>query len=96
MNGAYQSDEYLRNEILAAYGSDGSGTIGLGWYVSNPGLDNAALYHAGSNGAPRAFLAVQPFTGRAVCIAGRNRDRNGVDDFGALAVELMQVIGGSQ
>jgi CubicO group peptidase (beta-lactamase class C family) len=89
---AYFSEDLLRDEVLHVYGSDTSGEIGLGWYVADPEACVAALYHAGSNGRPRAFIAVKPFQDDAVCIAGRARRADGPHDFGQLAIDLMELV----
>jgi CubicO group peptidase (beta-lactamase class C family) len=93
-DGTYMGEETLRDEVLQAYGSDAGGTIGLGRYVSRIDEPDPGMYHAASNGAPRAFIAVTPFSGAAVCLAGRNRSADGEDDFGALAGELVGVVEG--
>ena len=54
--------------------------------------DDIAGYHAGSNGRPRAFLAVKPNQGDAVTLTGMNRSREGVHDFGSSAVGLIAIL----
>jgi CubicO group peptidase (beta-lactamase class C family) len=91
INNTYYSEQTLQTEVLQVYGSDSDEEIGLGWYLSQVDPDDPAIYHAGSNGVPRAFLAVKPNSGHAVCLTGRNRSGGGADDFGALAIELMEI-----
>jgi len=88
----YLSEDTLWNEVVPVQGYDGDEYIGTGWFVTQPADCDVAIYHAGSNGKPRAFLAIKPFVGRAVCIAGMNRTEDGADDFGALAIELMAIL----
>lgn len=92
IDGVYFPESWLYEEVIREYQSDASGAIGLGWYVANTGSPNAAIYHAGSNGRPRAFIAIRPATGYAVCLMGRHSDRDGDADFYDLTVELMNLI----
>ena len=88
----YLPEEIIRDEVIPVQGYDGEEYLGTGWFVTQPADCSVTIYHAGSNGKPRAFLAVKPFVGRAVCIAGMNRSADGADDFGLLAVDLMSIL----
>lgn len=93
MNGQYFSTDLLYDQVFKRYAEDSGETIGLGWYLLNlDDPDNLAAYHAGSNGRPRAFLAIRPKTQHAVAITGMNRSSDGAHDFGALTIELMGII----
>ncbi len=93
MNGQYVATDLLYDQVFKRYAEDSGETIGLGWYLLNlDDPDNLAAYHAGSNGRPRAFLAIRPNTQHAVAITGMNRSSEGAHDFSALTIELMGII----
>jgi CubicO group peptidase (beta-lactamase class C family) len=92
MDGTYVSEETLRELVYRKYAQDESGDICLGWYCTNLGSDELALYHAGSNGRPRAFLAIKPYLGFSVAITGLNHSEDGQHDFGNLTIELMAAL----
>jgi CubicO group peptidase (beta-lactamase class C family) len=92
MDGTYVSEETLRELVYRRYAEDESGDICLGWYCTNLGSDELAIYHAGSNGRPRAFLAIKPYLGFAVAITGINHSEEGQHDFGDLTIELMAAL----
>jgi CubicO group peptidase (beta-lactamase class C family) len=92
MDGVYVSKETLQELVYKQYAQDESGGICLGWYCTNLGSDELAIYHAGSNGRPRAFLAIKPYMGFAVAITGLNRLEDGQHDFGDLTIELMAAL----
>jgi CubicO group peptidase (beta-lactamase class C family) len=92
MDGTYVSKETLRELVYRQYARDEYGGICLGWYCTNIGSDELAIYHAGSNGRPRAFLAIKPYLGFAVAITGLNHSEDGQHDFGDLTIELMDVL----
>jgi hypothetical protein len=92
IDSTYISQELAATTILLSTGEDAGGRMGMGWYVSAEGTEDVALYHAGSNGRPRAFLAVRALRGRAVALAGRSLSADGPQDFGALTIELMAVV----
>jgi CubicO group peptidase (beta-lactamase class C family) len=92
MDGTYVSGETLSELVYRKYAQDETGDICLGWYCTNLRSDELALYHAGSNGRPRAFLAIKPTLGLAVAITGLNHSEGGQHDFGSLTIELMAAL----
>lgn len=92
MDGVYVSKETLQELVYKQYAQDESGGICLGWNCTNLESDELAIFHAGSNGRPRAFLAIKPYLGFAVAITGLNRSENGQHDFGDLTIELMAAL----
>jgi CubicO group peptidase (beta-lactamase class C family) len=92
MDGTYVSEETLQELVYKKYAQDASGDICLGWYCTNLGSDELAIYHAGSNGRPRAFLAIKPYQGFAVAITGFNHLETNQHDFGDLTIELMDAL----
>ena len=69
---------------------DQGGELSLGWYITNYPTDSIAVYHAGSNGAPRAFIALRPMQSTGVVLMGRRISSDGSQLFYELARELMQ------
>ena len=96
MDGRYIPTETLCNEVLKQYASDRHGAIGLGWYCTGLGTDDLAGYHAGSNGRPRAFLAIKPHRKNAIALTGLNRAEKNPNDFGQLTIDLMAILEGRQ
>lgn len=94
MEGRYISEDMLYQEVLKQYAEDRHGPIGLGWYCSGMDTLDVAGYHAGSNGRPRAFLAIKPRKKNAVALLGLNRSEKGAHDFGKLTIDLMAIIEG--
>jgi CubicO group peptidase (beta-lactamase class C family) len=92
MNGKYISSDLLCNEVLKKYAEYRYGSIGLGWYCTGLNTHDLAGYHAGSNGRPRAFLAIKPYKKNAVAITGLNRSEKNAQDFGQLIKDLMAII----
>jgi len=70
--------------------SDQIADIGLGWYLTNLGTDSLAVFHAGSNGKPRAFIALRPDQHLGVVLLGKNHSSQGSQRFYELASELMR------
>jgi CubicO group peptidase (beta-lactamase class C family) len=92
MEGRYISIEMLRTVVLKRYSEDRHGLIGLGWYCTGLGTSDLAGYHAGSNGRPRAFLAIKPNKKNTVALMGLNRSEKGAHDFAKLTIDLMAMI----
>ena len=92
MDGQYISTELLYEEVLKEYAKDRQGLIGLGWYCAGLDTSDVVGYHAGSNGRPRAFLAIKPREQNAVALTGLNRSEQGVHDFGGLTIDLMAMM----
>jgi CubicO group peptidase (beta-lactamase class C family) len=63
MNHTYVTEPVLKDLVYRHYADEEYGTLCLGWYCANLGTVDLALYHSGSNGRPRAFLAIQPYLG---------------------------------
>lgn len=92
MAGTYISTNLLCEEVLKKHGKDRYGAIGLGWYCARSGEPDVSGYHAGSNGRPRAFLAIKPSRQAAVALMGLSHSEDGPHDFGQLAVDLMALL----
>jgi CubicO group peptidase (beta-lactamase class C family) len=92
MDGKYISTDMLCNDVLKQYAEDRYGAIGLGWYCTNLESPNLAGYHAGSNGRPRAFLAIKPHKKNAIALTGLNRSSKNPQLFGELTIDLMKII----
>jgi CubicO group peptidase (beta-lactamase class C family) len=92
MDGQYVSTDMLCNDVLKQYAKDQYGAIGLGWYCTNLDAPDVAGYHAGSNGRPRAFLAIKPHNKNAIALTGLNRSKKNRQEFGELAIDLMAII----
>jgi CubicO group peptidase (beta-lactamase class C family) len=68
-------------------------SYGLGWTIQDVGSESMQVSHGGSNGAPRAYLLVQPRRGSAVVLmAQRNRMRE--TDIARLAGDLLLRVDG--
>ena len=72
------------------YAQDQQGEIGMGWYVNNVGTDSLAVYHAGSNGKPRAFIALRPDQHIGVVLLGKRSGSDGSQLFYQLAIDLIK------
>jgi CubicO group peptidase (beta-lactamase class C family) len=92
MNGAYVSDSMMYQKVWVPYGSDGSGEMGLGWYIAHPGTPEMAVYHAGSNGKPRAFFVLKPVKKLGVVLLGRRTTEDGSQLFPELARQLVDLL----
>jgi CubicO group peptidase (beta-lactamase class C family) len=92
MDGTYVTEEILQKLVYMRYARDESGDICLGWYCTNLGSAELTIYHAGSNGRPRAFLAIKPYQRFAVAITGLNHLETNEHDFGDLVSELMDAL----
>jgi len=92
MDGKYISTDMLCNQVLKEYAKDRYGAIGLGWYCTNLDSPDLAGYHAGSNGRPRAFLAIKPHNKNAIALTGLNRSKKNAQEFGELTIDLMAII----
>jgi hypothetical protein len=92
MDGRYIPTKMLRNEVLRQCTSDRDGAIGLGWYCTGMNAGELAGYHAGSNGKPRAFLAIKPHKKNAIALTGLNRAEKNPHDFGQLTIDLMAIL----
>lgn len=92
MNGTYVSDSLLFQTAWVPYGSDGAGEMGLGWYIAHPGTDEMAVYHAGSNGRPRAFIVLRPRQNLGVVLLGKRTVSDGSQLFPELARQLLGIL----
>lgn len=92
MNGRYASDGSLDNVMFRGYARDEYGTICLGWYCSDLDSHNLTVYHAGSNGRPRAYLRIKPLKKLAVAITGMNLSADNPHDFEELSIRLMEIL----
>lgn len=92
MNGAYVSDSLLYQTVWIPYGSDGSGEMGLGWYIARPDTAGMAVYHAGSNGRPRAFIVLRPRQKIGIVLLGKRATANGSQMFPELARQMVELL----
>lgn len=90
MDGTLVSQSVLRDLAWVPWAKDGDQDVGLGWYLVNTGTDSLGVYHAGSNGKPRAFIALRPLSGIGVVLLGKNWDTDGSQQFYALSREILQ------
>ena len=91
----YITRELLTTVVLRSYGADAEGEMGVGWRVAYLGADDVAMYHGGSNGAPRAFLAIKPIAGHAVALSGKHVRSDGPQELPGLSIDLMGVLRGA-
>lgn len=89
LNDVFVSDSLKKNLLWAPCTSDHLGDIGLGWYLTNCGTDSLAVFHAGSNGKPRAFIALRPEQHQGVVLLGKNLSSHGSQRFYELARDLI-------
>jgi CubicO group peptidase (beta-lactamase class C family) len=92
MDFSYISDSTSMQLCWEPYTQDGIGDIGLGWYLAHAGTDSLAVFHAGSNGKPRAFIALRPLQHIGVVILGKQVDSEGQQRFYDLARDLIQFL----
>jgi CubicO group peptidase (beta-lactamase class C family) len=92
INGAYVSDSLLFQRVWVPLGSDASGEMGLGWYVARYGTRDLAVYHAGSNGKPRAFMVLKPLKGMGVVLLGEREQSDGSQLFPEIATRLVTLL----
>jgi CubicO group peptidase (beta-lactamase class C family) len=92
MEGKYFDNDILCNQVLKEYSKNRFGSIGLGWYCTNLDSEDLAGYHAGSNGRPRAFLAIKPYKKNAVALTGLCRSDKNPQVFSELTIDLMAII----
>jgi CubicO group peptidase (beta-lactamase class C family) len=92
MDERYVTIDLLNDLMFQSYAQDQYGQICLGWYCSDLGGPDLTLYHAGSNGRPRAYLRIKPIQGLAVAITGVNKSKDGAHDFEALSLELIEFL----
>jgi CubicO group peptidase (beta-lactamase class C family) len=90
LDDTYVSDSLKLNVQWVPTSEDPPGEIGLGWYLTNYGTDSLAVYHAGSNGRPRAFIALRPEQHLGVVILGKQYSSDGDQMFYLLARDLIQ------
>lgn len=92
MEGAY-IDSVMRFDLVwKIWAQDRGQPVGLGWYLHNCGTDSLSVYHAGSNGRPRAFIALRPSQKTGLVLQGKNVSPDGDQLFYGLARELMLVL----
>jgi CubicO group peptidase (beta-lactamase class C family) len=89
MNESYVSTDLLREVMFQSYAQDEYGSICPGWYCSNVGSSELTLYHAGSNGRPRAYIQVKPNLEVAAVITGMTKSEDGAHDFEDLSNQLI-------
>ena len=92
MNSSYVNDSLLFNLAWVPAAGDPSGNMGLGWYLYKQGSEDWAVYHAGSNGRPRAFLVIKPLKKSAIVLLGKHKSPDGRQRFQELAQKLMDLI----
>lgn len=95
MDESYVSRELLDELMFKHYADEAYGSLCLGWYCAYLDTEEFAIYHNGSNGRPRAFLAIKPEMGYAVAITGLSYSEDSAQDFPDLAIDLMGVLKGT-
>jgi CubicO group peptidase (beta-lactamase class C family) len=90
----YVSDSLKFNLQWVPQGEDQAGELGLGWYIYHYGQENMAVYHAGSNGTPRAFITLRPRQHLGVVLLGKRNSSDGSQLFYDLARDLVQLLEG--
>lgn len=90
LNDQYVSATVKMNLQWTPCAQDEIAEIGLGWYLNNHGTDSLAVFHAGSNGKPRAFIALRPEQQVGVVLMGKNRSPQGSQQFYELALKLIR------
>lgn len=93
LNDQYVSAQMKMELQWIPYTRDQIGDIGLGWYLNNHGTDSLAVFHAGSNGKPRAFIALRPEQHLGVVLMGKNHSPHGSQQFYELARNLIRKLG---
>lgn len=89
LDDVYVSRDLKMNQQWVPCTRDNIGDIGLGWYLTNYGTDSLAVYQAGSNGKPRAFIALRPEQHVGVVLLGKNHSSQGSQRFYELGRELI-------
>jgi CubicO group peptidase (beta-lactamase class C family) len=92
MDGSYVSADLLSEIAFQSYAHSQYGGICLGWYCNNVGSPELTIFHAGSNGRPRAYLRIKPHKGLGVAITGLNEFETGAHDFVDLSIDLMRTL----
>lgn len=92
LDNTYLTDSTQKDVQWVPYGEDDVGKVGMGWYVNNYGTDSLAVFHAGSNGTPRAFIALRPINKTGVVLLGRRNEAEGSQLFYALSRELIRLL----
>jgi CubicO group peptidase (beta-lactamase class C family) len=69
-----------------------NGEMGLGWYINYHGTDSLTVYHAGSNGTPRAFIVLRPDHQLGITLLGKHQKSDGAQQFFLLARDLIAKI----
>jgi CubicO group peptidase (beta-lactamase class C family) len=96
MDETYVSRELLDELMFNHYADEAHGSLCLGWYCAYFGTEEFAIYHNGSNGRPRAFLAIKPDMGYAVAITGRSYSEDSAQNFPDLAIDLIGILKGTE
>ena len=89
LNNAYVSDSMLYRHAWVPWSDDNIGSIGLGWYLTSTQAGSLKVFHAGSNGKPRAFLVLLPEEKLAVALQGKQMDSEGNQLFYELSDRLL-------
>jgi CubicO group peptidase (beta-lactamase class C family) len=92
LNGVFVDDSLLYDCAWIPLGSDNSGDMGLGWYITNQGTEELAVYHAGSNGNPRAFIVLKPHKKMGVVMLGKSNAAEGQAYFPDVARKIILLL----
>jgi CubicO group peptidase (beta-lactamase class C family) len=92
INGSYVPDSLMFNLAWVPIAIDPVGMMGMGWYIENHNSEELAVYHAGSNGKPRAFLMMKPHQKLGVVIMGKNESSDGKQQLPVLAREIVDAL----
>jgi CubicO group peptidase (beta-lactamase class C family) len=92
MDATYVSDSIMYRLAWRPIAIDPVGIMGMGWYISNPDTEELTVYHAGSNGRPRAFIMIRPLKKAAIVLLAKNRDSDGTQELPELAERIMDAL----
>jgi len=88
INAIYVPADMLDNLMFKQY----SGVIGLAWSCIHVDTSDLTLFHAGSNGKPRAFLMIKPRKKLAAALLGENKSAKGALEFESLSNQLIKIL----
>ncbi|HDS08567.1 MAG TPA: class A beta-lactamase-related serine hydrolase [Bacteroides sp.] len=92
MDATYVCDSIMFQLAWKPIAVDPVGIMGMGWYISNPDSEELTVYHAGSNGRPRAFIMIRPPGKTAIVLLAKNRDSDGRQELPELAEKVMDLL----
>jgi CubicO group peptidase (beta-lactamase class C family) len=93
MNGTYVEDSLLYGLAWKPIAIDPVGMMAMGWYIEIMEYRGPWVYHAGSNGKPRAFMILEPQQQNGIVLLAKNENSDGKQELPALGRELLEVVG---